>query len=342
MASECESELNIEEEMSNVSVHIPQNLNWIWSQKGRQLFHKVLQIVSNPENETGESSAAQTLLPKTFQHNEDRCDDLVVLFLKEISMSFHSVFRNVQDIKCVNVKMTKLESSKTLREKASITTNWALLLVACGLDVSETTNNILNHVLQHFWTSIVLAESHDLNEEHEFFTKLSDSLSSNPHDEENDVNSIEGKTVQEHAGWVFKRVRDLINTGPQVHKIQVSKTNATEIEVDKNYLQSLIERFSKDNLVQPGKFLFIPESSVVEVFIYLHEILEKIVKDGLETCVDKDILKKCSQYLSEDKDLRKMWHKLLGDEDTDMFRAASVVLLQRVVVMFVKSKQQII
>ena len=65
--------------------------------------------------------------------------------------------------------MTKLESSKTLREKASITTNWALLLDACGLDVSETTNNILNHVLQHFWTSIVLAESHDLNEEHEFF-----------------------------------------------------------------------------------------------------------------------------------------------------------------------------
>ena len=74
MASECESELNIDEEMSNVCVHIPQNLNWIWSQKGRQLFHKALQIVSNAENETGESSAAQTLLSKTFQHNEDRCD----------------------------------------------------------------------------------------------------------------------------------------------------------------------------------------------------------------------------------------------------------------------------
>ena len=68
------SELNIDEEMSNVSIHIPQNVNWIWSQKGRQLFHKVLQIVSNPENETGESSAAQTLLSKTFQHDEDRCD----------------------------------------------------------------------------------------------------------------------------------------------------------------------------------------------------------------------------------------------------------------------------
>ena len=55
-------------------------------------------------------------------------------------MSFHSCFRNVQDIKCVNAKMTKLESSfKPLREKASITTNWGLLLDACGLDMSETT-----------------------------------------------------------------------------------------------------------------------------------------------------------------------------------------------------------
>ena len=124
--------------------------------------------------------------------------------------------------------------------------------------------------MQHFWTSIVLAESHDLNDEHEFFYKIVRFiLSSNPHDEENDVNSTKGKTVQEHAGWVFKRVRDLINTGPQVHKIQVSKTTATEIEVDKNYLQSLIERLGKDNLVKPGKFLFIPEASVVEVFIYL-------------------------------------------------------------------------
>ena len=69
--------------------------------------------------------------------------------------------------------MTKLESRfKTLREKASITTNWGLLFDACGLDVSETKNNILNHVLQHFWTSIVLAESHDLNDGHGSFYKI--------------------------------------------------------------------------------------------------------------------------------------------------------------------------
>ena len=47
-----------------------------------------------------------------------------------------------------------------------------------------------------------------------------------------------------------------MNTGPQVHKILVSKTNATKMEVDKNYLLSLIEKLGKDNLVQPGEFPF--------------------------------------------------------------------------------------
>ena len=134
----------------------------------------------------------------------------------------------------------------------------------------------------------------------------------------------------------------MINAGPQLQKIQISKTNNVEIAVDKHYLQSLIERLGKDNLVQPGKFLFMTEPSVVEIFIYLHEIVEKIVKDGLNVCVDKDILKKCLQHLSEDKTLREMWYKLLGDEDADMFHAASVILLQRVVGMFLKSKLQII
>ena len=37
-----------------------------------------------------------------------------------------------------------------------------------------------------------------------------------------------------------------------------------------------------------------------------------------------------------------MWRTLFGDEDTDKFRAVSVLLLQRAAVMFLKSKQQII
>ena len=124
------------------------------------------------------------------------------------------------------------------------------MLGACGLQLSDATNNILNHVLHHIWTSIVFGSS---NEKHALCTNLLSSLNSTTSatssgfcQDEHDVSSIEAKTIQEHAGWVFKRVRDLINAGPQLHKIQISKTNNAEIAVDKHYLQALIERLGKD------------------------------------------------------------------------------------------------
>ena len=45
--------------------------------------------------------------------------------------------------------------------------------------------------------------------------------------------------------------------------------------------------------------------------------------------------------MSEDPQLRKMWHELLGGGESDTFKAGSIILLQRVVGMFLKSKQQI-
>ena len=47
--------------------------------------------------------------------------------------------------------------------------------------------------------------------------------------------------------------------------------------------------------------------------------------------------------MSEDPNLRRLWQKLLGDEDDETltFRAGSVILLQRFI-MFLKSRQQII
>ena len=63
----------------------------------------------------------------------------------------------------------------------------------------------------------------------------------------------------------------------------------------------------------------------------------------LKTCADKDILKTCLTFLSEDPYLRRLLQKLLGDEDDETltFRTGSVILLQRFI-MFLKSRQQII
>jgi hypothetical protein len=58
---ESDSELFEDEEMPNATVEIPQNLNWICSQKGPFSFRKVLKNINNRGNEAIESIAAQTL-----------------------------------------------------------------------------------------------------------------------------------------------------------------------------------------------------------------------------------------------------------------------------------------
>ena len=105
---------------------------------------------------------------------------------------------------------------------------------------------------------------------------------------------------------------------------------------------SLIERLGSDVLVQPGKFLLTPIPEIVEVFVYLHNTVERIVKNQLGSHLDKDILKECLELLSKDPQLRQMWYKILGDEGNTNFKSGCLVLLQRVVGVFLKSKQQII
>jgi hypothetical protein len=309
------------ENMPIPCVEIPQNLSWIYSEKGQTFFRKVLNIVGLPASEVNESSAARTILSHTGQN----IDAVVVDFLKEISTNFHVCYQNVEEIKCLNKKMTNLETSfTTLRNSCSIQNKWSLVLNSCNLQSSDATNILLNHVLQHFWSSVVLNGSCELSEDSELSNLSASSSSSTYCDDE--LENIEAESIQEHAGWVFKRARDLFKDGPEVHKIQLSKTNNVQVEVNKHFILSLIQRLGQDELAQPGRFLFNPIPEVLEVFIYLHNMVEKIVKNELGNCADKDILKKCLKFLSEDPNLRKMWQKLLGSEDNDTFCAGSVIL----------------
>ena len=73
----------------------------------------------------------------------------------------------------------------------------------------------------------------------------------------------------------------------------MSKTNSVQVEVSKHFMLSLIQRLGQDTLIQLGKFLFTPIPDVLEIFVYLHNIIEQIVKEQLKTSADKDILKTC-------------------------------------------------
>lgn len=121
-------------------------------------------------------------------------------------------------------------------------------------------------------------------------------------------------------------MREEFNGGPQTYKIPVSKTDNADVEVDKYYLRSLIERLWHDVLSRPGKFLFNATPEVVEVFLYLHNTVENIVKSQLETHVDKEIGKNCLKVLNEDIQLREMWFKVLGNEDNFKFKSGCVLV----------------
>ena len=87
------------------------------------------------------------------------------------------------------------------------------------------------------------------------------------------------------------------------------------------------------------QILFIPTSETVTFSVYLHTVVEKIVKEALEKYAHKDILKHCLQVLSKSSELYEEWFKVLCGEENDMHRAACTLILQRIVSMFVKSKQ---
>ena len=332
MADEMGVDFSGEEDdgsLAEPNLEIPTNVDWIYSENGRSFFQQVLETVGVQESETIESNAAREMLLKYEENIE-----VVTDFLKQMSASFLVCYQNAEQIKYPNRKMLNLERSfATLRDDSFINGKWSCVVCSCGLQNADGTNILLNHVLEHFWSSLVLQGLHEVSKQGD---DSSSSYSSTV------TQDIEVESIREHAGWVFKRVREIINAGPEIYKIPLSKADNTEVEVDKLYILSLIERLGSDVLVQPGKFLFTPIPEIVEVFVYLHNTVERIVKNQLGSHPDKDILKDCLELLSKDPQLRQMWYKILGDEDNTNFKSGCLVLLQRVVGMFLKSKQQII
>ncbi len=110
--------------------------------------------------------------------------------------------------------MVHLERSfETLRDNLPIKNKWCLLLNSCGLQVSDATNIVLNHVLQHVWSSVALENSGELDENSATIdlstTSAGSAACSSTASLEStqcvdELENIEAKSIQEHAGWVCK------------------------------------------------------------------------------------------------------------------------------------------
>jgi hypothetical protein len=89
-----------------------------------------------------------------------------------------------------------------------------------------------------------------------------------------------------------------------------------------------------DHRQDSGKFIFIINDALLDFLI--------VLQNFFKSDIDKDTVIHGLKYLSESKDLRTEWRKVVGDLSSDKEEAGSVILLQRITSMFAKSKQQII
>ena len=322
------------------NLETPGNLSWIHSQKGIDYFKEVLRGLSMAENETKEPDIAKSLL-SLIEKKEKNSTEIVRNFLKEISNSFYKCYQLVQHVKCPNKKALVLERNfaSLSSHSPSIEKEWGEILSSCGWEMSPNGCIVLNYILQHLWSCLLLNKSSGLPAES---LSHNDSSTESSTSTTTELENIEIESIKEHGGWVIKRVRDMIQNGPSIQTIQVSKNSEASCEVSKKKLLDLIKTLGKDVLMQPGKFLFVINEDLLPLFYYLHESLEKIVKASLEEDANKDILKHGLEILSTDKTLRGLWCNITGNSEDQQIKASCVLVLQRIAVMFVKSKQQII
>ena len=311
--------------------------NWIVREIGLdnllQVLRQICYVSDNFDDlkVTSEVDSAKEIL--LFCHENKSA---ALSFLKVLATSFEKCYLKVQTIKVAKTRQIMLEKHfAATKSDQSLLQAWTTLAMGRSMLNLNEKQVILHHILQHFWSCSLLYKFNDIA--HDRASTLSDWGQEQfvP-----DVGSEDFSTIRQHAGWVCKRVRDQISSVSD-SKIQDSKANATEHKVPKSYLMSLIESIGQDKLIEKGKFLFIPSENVVPFFIHLHAEVENLLKSELGKSCEKDVVKKCLERLAEDQKLRDKWKSVLVNDGCDIFNAASIIILQRIVTMFVKSKQQI-
>ena len=205
---------------------------------------------------------------------------------------------------------------------------WIELVGETQLPQSESSAVVYQHVLQHFWSCVALKkESGETGKESNIMVNL-----------EISGDASEREAVRQHAGWAIKRAMDVINTGNKTVSIKQSQGLPTPIEVTTERLLSFFEKFGQDERQTGGKYLFIVYDAVLELFIILH----KEVNEFFKACIDQHTVLQCLKHLSVNRRICTQWESVVGISCGEKEKAASIIVLQRVISMFVKSKQQII
>ena len=151
--------------------------------------------------------------------------------------------------------------------------------------------------------------------------------------------NIDEEVILDHAGWAIKRARDIIDKGHD--ELAAKETVAEDAHVlyaNKTDALAIISLLGQD-VKQPDElYRFCVNKNVLPFFLFLHNFVESMLSRNNILREKGNILKYCLEQMSVHEDLRRKWNELLPP-DTDA--TTSVVVLQRIVTFFLKSKQQI-
>ena len=279
---------------------------------------------------TSEAEIATKILGNTRGKKDFATLDCFVSVFVE---AFNKCNGSVKNFKSDGVRAIRLEKKfATLRNDMESNLFDAWKRLAGDAHSLETSVVVYQHVLQHFWSCVTLQgkSSQSVEDEYRSVDDVSADL---------DKDEAEREAIRRHAGWAVKRARDLINSGATILSIKKSKDeNSPVTEVTKTCLLSFFDKFGVDLQQNTGKYLFIVNDAILEFFIVLHKEVEDFI---IRTGIDKDTVVLCLQYLSCNEHIRAEWKKVVGERSGEE-EAASIIILQRIVSMFLKSKQQII
>ena len=188
-------------------------------------------------------------------------------------------------------------------------------------------NSVLQLIIQHFWASGCKISKIHHNKStafHTFMTK---------------PDKTETQSILYHAGWAIKRARDVISKGP-TGNLELKKTTNEDsaiVVAEKTTSLAIIKQLGDDVLQHDGTYKYVVHEKASPLFVFLHHRVHDYLIKNL-TSEQGEVLKECLHSLSFDENLRKSWFNLIGSS-WDL--KASIVVLQRIVTFFVKSKQQI-
>ena len=147
-----------------------------------------------------------------MQHSWSVLSDLQALVYKQETrnLTLHSAMpRAVLNFLFLVCKFVLVNPDNALQECCNLNNSWDNILTATGLNKNSSTENVLQHILQHFWSTI--------GSTMENRTMETDYPKTEP-------DFMELSAISYHAGWAIKRARDIIK---QASEEQLRLQNAT-------------------------------------------------------------------------------------------------------------------